>query len=439
MANKKKKQRHLTLTDRTFIEQELVRGSSFTDIGNALGKDPSTIAKEVKLHYEVRKASGASYGCSNCRNHKECSRQHMCGSTTCNRKCKTCNMFHRHNTCPDDNQYVCNKPFKPPYVCNGCDERSLCHLEKHYYHAATAQAEYEKTLTTSRQGINMTPEELEEIDALISPLIKKGQPLSHIFAVHADDIPVCRRTLYNYLDQSVFAARNIDLHRRVRYKKRRNNRKPDSRHLNQIYRNKRTYKDFEFYMEHHPDASVVELDTVKGTRESGKCLMTLLFRSCNFMIIILIPRCTQESVVNAINSLYDTISPSLFRKYFEVILTDNGSEFKDPWDIEKDSKGRRRCYVFYCDPYSSSQKGKLEKNHEYIRYVIPKGKSMQGYTQEDINKLASHINSTARESLNGATPFALAKILLDKRIPILTGQFEVSPDDVMLKPDLLKK
>lgn len=91
------------------------------------------------------------------------------------------------------------------------------------------------------------------------------------------------------------------------------------------------------------------------------------------------------------------------------------------------------------DPYASNQKGKLEKNHEFIRYVIPKGKSMQNYTQVDINKLASHINSTARDSLNGATPFALAKLLIDKRIPILTGQFEVSPDDVMLKPDLLKK
>lgn len=439
MANKKKKQRHLTLTDRTYIEQELVRGSSFTDIGKALGKDPSTISKEVKLHYDIRKASSSSHGCSNCRNYKECSNHHMCGSTTCNRKCKTCNRLHLHHDCPDNDQYTCDAPFKPPYVCNGCDKRSLCHLEKHYYHAAKAQAEYEKTLTTSRQGINMTPEELAELDAIISPLIKKGQPLSHIFAVHAEDIPVCRRTLYNYLDQRVFEARNIDLHRRVRYKKRRSNSKPDSRHLNQIYRNKRTYKDFEFYMEHHPDASIVELDTVKGTRTAGKCLMTLLFRSCNFMIIILLQRCTQECVINAINNLYETITPRLFKKYFEVILTDNGSEFKNPWDIEKDTAGKRRCYVFYCDPYSSSQKGKLEKNHEYIRYVIPKGKSMQGYTQEDINKLASHINSTARDSLNGATPFALAKLLIDKRIPVLTRQFEVSPDDVMLKPDLLDK
>ena len=440
MANKKKKQRHLTLTDRIYIEQELVRGSSFTDIGNALGKDPSTISKEVRHHYEVTKDTLSTRGCRSCTNYNECTLQRMCGSLVCNKKCRACGRFRRFRKCDNENFIYCSVPHKPPYVCNGCDSRQTCHFEKHVYHARKAQAEYEEELVNSRVGINMTKEELRDLNDLISPLIKKGQPLSHIFAVHAEDIPVCRRTLYNYLDQSVFEARNLDLHRRVRYKKRRHNKNaPKDRNIPQQYRNKRTYKDFEFYMEKHPDASVVELDTVKGTRTAGKCLMTLLFRSCNFMIIILLQRCTQECVVNAINDLADTLSISLFRKYFEVILTDNGAEFKDPWDIEKDQKGRHRCYVFYCDPYASNQKGKLEKNHEFIRYVIPKGKSMQNFTQDDINKLASHINSTARDSLNGATPFALAKLLIDKRIPILVGQHEVSPDNVLLKPELLKK
>lgn len=439
MAKKKKTQRHLTLTDRNYIEQELMMHSSFTSIGKALDKDPSTIAKEVKLHYEVHKATVKENECRNCINFSSCDLQHMCGSKGCHRKCKYCLSFNQHISCSNENFFRCDIPFKPPYVCNGCENRQTCHLEKHIYHARAAQAEYEETLVSSRVGINMTEEEVTKLNEIISPLIKKGQPLSHIFAVHAEDIPVCRRTLYNYLDQQVFEVRNIDLHRRVRYKKRRSRNKPSTKNPQQIYRIKRTYKDFEFYMEHHPDASVVELDTVKGTRTAGKCLMTLLFRSCNFMLIILLPRCSQECVINAINKLADTISLRLFRKYFEVILTDNGPEFKDPWDIEKDKDGRHRCYVFYCDPYASNQKGKLEKNHEYIRYVIPKGKSMQNFTQEDINKLASHINSTARDSLNGATPFALAKLLIDKRIPILTGQFEVSPDHVMLKPELLRK
>lgn len=76
MANKKKIQRHLTLTDRVYIEQELVRGSNFTEIGKALKKDPSTIAKEVKLHYEVRKASYNAHGCGNCVIYADCIKQH---------------------------------------------------------------------------------------------------------------------------------------------------------------------------------------------------------------------------------------------------------------------------------------------------------------------------------------------------------------------------
>jgi IS30 family transposase len=285
----------------------------------------------------------------------------------------------------------------------------------------------------------MTQEELQELNDFISPLILKGQPLSHIFAVHADEIPVCRRTLYNYLDQCVFKARNIDLPRRVRYKKRKKHSEPRVRNIKQVYRNKRTFVDFERFMEAHPDLDVVEMDTVKGCRAAGKCLLTLLFRSCSFMIIILLPDCTQKSVINAINSLCDTIGIRTFKKYFPVILTDNGSEFKNPWAIEKTESGTQRTYVFYCDPYVSNQKGRLEKNHEYIRYVIPKGRSMFKYTQEDINLMASHINSTARDSLNGATPFELAELLLDKKIPILTGQHKVSPDSVMLKPALIER
>ena len=188
----------------------------------------------------------------------------------------------------------------------------------------------------------------------------------------------------------------------------------------------------------HPDLDVVEMDTVKGGRAAGKCLLTLLFRSCSFMIIILLPNCTQRAVVDAINNLSNTLGIRTFKKYFPVLLTDNGSEFKNPWDIEKTESGTHRTYVFYCDPYVSNQKARLEKNHEYIRYVIPKGRSMYKYTQEDINLMASHINSTARDSLNGSTPFDLAALLLDKKIPILTGQFKVSPDDVMLKPALVE-
>ena len=435
MSKKKKGNghHHLTLSDRIYIESELNIGSTFKSIADILDKDPSTISKEVRLHRVTPDPYKLNHqNCFDCKSYSECEKAKGLHNAAYYR------YYELAKRCDDFNPFSCSRHYKNPYVCNGCNERK-CGKVKLYYIANKAQRAYEKTLSESRKGINMTPEELQELNDLISPLILKGQPLSHIFAVHADEIPVCRRTLYNYLDQRIFQARNIDLPRRVRYKKRKKRSEPRVRNIEQVYRSKRTYKDFEKFMEGYPDTSVVEMDTVKGNRASGKCLLTLLFRSCNFMIIILLPACTQACVINAINDLTDAITLRLFRKYFRVILTDNGSEFKNPWDIEKTPDGKHRTYVFYCDPYVSNQKAKLEKNHEYIRYVIPKGRSMNRYTQDDINLMASHINSTSRDGMNGVSPFDLAELLLDKRIPLLVGQHRVSPDSVMLKPELIDK
>ena len=437
-------QKHLTLSDRTYIEQELLQKSSFTSIASNLKKDSTTIAKEIKRYYRDVPVKG-NRSCIKCKNYEDCdllSRESSCShydKKYCPFYCRKCYRYDPPSECLYYIPFKCDKIKKPPYVCNYCSDQKDCPLTKKIYDAAYAQKQYEKTLVKTRQGINVTPEELQELNELISPLILKGQPLSHIFAVHADEIPVCRRTLYNYLDQRIFQARNIDLPRRVRYKKRKKKSAPrTSKNLQQVYRNKRTYIDFERFMEAHPDVDVVEMDTVKGGRASGKCLLTFLFRSCSFMLVILLPACTQKSVIDAINNLTDTLGIRLFRKYFPVLLTDNGSEFKNPWDIETDDEGRHRTYVFFCDPYVSNQKSRLEKNHEYIRYIIPKGRSMYKYTQDTINLMTSHINSTARDSLNGASPFDLADLLLDKRIPLLAGLKKVSPDEVMLKPALIE-
>lgn len=368
-----------------------------------------------------------------------CSLRGQCGSHSCRLLCRNCYKTDPTKFCNDFKAYSCNQNDKPPYVCNGCTLLNKCILSPKIYSAQKAHRRYQKELSESRRGVDMTPEELQHLDQIISPLVMLGQPLSHIFATHKDDIPVSRRTLYNYFDKRVFQAKNIDLPRKVRYKKRK--KKDDSkrtREFKQEYRNRRTYKDFEHFMEAHPDFDVVEMDTVKGSSASGKCLLTLFFRKASFMVIILLPRCTQKAVINALDELEKTISLHTFRKSLPVILTDNGSEFKDVWRIENNADGKRRTYVFYCDPYMSNQKSRIEKNHEYIRYVIPKGRSMQKFTQDDISRMARMINSTSRDSLNGKTPFDLAELLLDKRIPASNGQYKIPPDHVVLKPVIVE-
>lgn len=123
----------------------------------------------------------------------------------------------------------------------------------------------------------------------------------------------------------------------------------------------------------------------------------------------------------------------------EVILTDNGTEFQFPARIECDEMGEIQTKFFFCNPNCSWQKGMIEKNHEYIRYIIPKGQSLDAYSWEDAVLLMNHINSEARDSLNGCNPFKLSLMLLNNKLHKLLGLKEIPPDEVCLRPTLLKK
>jgi len=276
---------------------------------------------------------------------------------------------------------------------------------------------------------------MQEMDYLVSPLILKGQSIAHIYATHENEIGCSRRTLYKYIDQNIFTARNVDLPRKVKYKPRR----VSFTHTPTIraVRIGRAYNDFKRKMQESPDTQVVEMDTVEG-QKGGKVLLTLLFRSCTFMLIILLEDKTQRSVRNALNSLAENLGIAIFQKLFPVILTDNGSEFLNTDELECDNYGEIKTKIYYCDPNCSWQKGMIEKNHEYIRYVVPKGNSFDGYIQKDITLMMNHINSTARDSLNGCTPYQLSRLLFDSSFHEKLSIQEIAHDDVILKPALLK-
>lgn len=180
------------------------------------------------------------------------------------------------------------------------------------------------------------------------------------------------------------------------------------------------------------------MDTVHGTR-SGKVLLTFMFRNCSLMLAFIIDSCSQVAVKNVIDQLYEVLGHEVFKNSFPVILTDNGSEFKNPEALELDSKGNQRIKIFYCNPMASYQKPHVEKNHEYIRYILPKGKSFNNRTQEDITLMMNHINSTARASLNGNTPFKLAQMLLDSSLLNKLSLKHIAADEVHLKPALFEK
>jgi len=425
-------QKHLSLDDRIFIEKSLDSNSSFKEIAKYLCKDPTTISKEIKKHRQVKHPS--SFVTPNhCAIAKDCKRVNVCRSTySCSRLCKHCKSC--NSKCSDFQPKRCPTNSKAPYVCNGCDTKKGCRLIKYYYRASGAYKDYKTGLSLSREGINLLESDFKQLDHLVSPLILKGQPLAHIFASHEADIPCSRRTLYHYLNQNILAARNIDLPRRVRYKPRRH--RSRSPQLNHSWRENRTYDDFASYLTLHPETSVVEMDTVEGEK-GGKVLLTLLFRQSHLMLAFLLKNKTQEEVLKVFRLMEEALGTITFKQTFPLLLTDNGSEFINPELIENGIESLIRTSVYYCDPRASYQKGGLEKNHEFIRYFAPQGTSFDNLTQADVTRMINHINSTARDGLNGRNPFELASLLLDQSVIDYLSLEPIPPDDVTLRPSLL--
>lgn len=418
------KQKHLTLEEREFIEDKLKENWNFTEIGKKINKHRTTISKEI-LNHRFRKES-VQYNSSfaNCIYIDTCKNA---GSKFCKKKCA------------NFEEKKCNLLDSAPYVCNACPKKSHCRFSKFYYRAKDADAEYKDFRTESRIGIRISQEEIYEINNIITPLIRdKHQSINHVFINHPDLLYFSKPTFYSYVNSNLFSFRNIDLARKISYKPRKDDEKRRTR-TESIIRIGRTYKDFLDYLTLHPYASIVEMDTVEGIK-GGKVFLTMLFRNYNFMLIFLMESKTMKCVEKVFINIRKTIGNDEFKRLFEVILTDNGSEFFNPISIETDYEtGEILANVFYCDPSASYQKGSIEKNHEYIRHVIPKGNSFNHLDQEDCNLLASHINSTSRVILNNKTPYESITTLMSKDLITKFNIKFIQPDEVNLSVSLLKR
>ena len=183
--------------------------------------------------------------------------------------------------CPDCVDAPCMIEKKAPYVCNNCPKSQRCLFDKYLYNADYVHKEYLQKLHDSRKGIDLTRDELLALDELVSPLIKKGQPLVHIMQEHGAEIPCSIRTLYNYMDAGLLTARNIDMKRTVRYRKRRHyTQQPKS-----SYREKKwhDYNDYLEFIRENSHVRIVQMDTVEGG-EGDKLLQTFLWTENNLML-----------------------------------------------------------------------------------------------------------------------------------------------------------
>lgn len=435
----------MSLNERIRIQSGLERSESFKSIARAIGKDCTTVSREIRNHYVVERTGGRG------RKYNDCARKGSCREMnlscqhrdSCNKKgCRDC---HRFCMTPECKAYVaekCVKLMKSPYVCNGCPGKPNCNLEKHVYRADRADVEYKDVLSETWAGFAISEEEVRELTpVLYDGIVKKKQSLYHIIQTVGEDvIGYSAKTLYTYINAGVFEGiGNIDLINKVKYKPRRKN-PVQAVKKDKSCRIGRTYKDYQAFMEANPDVPVVQMDTVEGKKGIGeKCLLTIHFPATRLMLAFIGDSNSAASVAEVFRSLRDRLGTDTFVELFPVILTDNGSEFSDPDSIEMEDpfSGEILTQVFYCDPRQSQQKGACENNHEFIRRVIPKGKSMNRYTQEQIDLMMSHINSYSRGQLGGKSPYDVFAYLYGVDILTKLNIRRVPPEDVSLTTSLL--
>lgn len=431
------KGRHLVMFDRRMIEDMLRDGESVGAIAGKIGVSWATVAREIKRH---RTRDTTHYqnldGKNLCQFRDSCRMTNMC-RTGCNSRCSRCASAACNKVCE---KYVevpeCPKLSRAPYVCNGCRSRITlaCRHRCWFYDADAANEEAAWAKVAGRQGVDCSPEELAAMVAVVKPLMKKGQSLSHIWQTHGSEFPVGARTFYRYINLGILDICNLELPKKVKYKPRRRRKKDEVPFRHSL--EGRTYEDFQ-RLDYDVQMSAVEMDCVVSAKGSDKAILTLLFRRFCFQIMVMLPAHTSECVTRALDSIEMLCGRQAFMDSFNVLLTDRGSEFLDYEAIERSVDGGRRCSVYYCDPLQSGQKGRCEKNHVELRKILPKGTCFEGITNYELSIICSHVNSYTRPVLGGTAPIDIASRILPADLFDGLAIRKINPDEVVMRPSLL--
>lgn len=415
---------HLTAQERLIIEKGIENGSTKAAIALTIGKDKSTVGKEIKKHRELVHKSSYKINCANMKN---CSHNHVC------------------DNCADFKPFTCNRRDRSPGACNGCSKYTYCRYDKYRYKADFSHKKYREDLVDSRTGINMSYEECKAMADIIVPLIKAGHSPYHIVTNHPE-LNISEKTLYNYIENGIFrefGLLDIDLRIKTKRKITKKASNKYKKREDKKYLNGRTYDDFINYTAENKNLSVVEMDTVYNNGSTGPFMQTFKFLDYSFMFIVYQEEKTAKSMVEGVDLLEKILGKDLFSEEVAIIKTDRGSEFCDAEGFEKEENESRRTRIFYCDPMASGQKGSLENNHKEIRYICPKENDLKDLglnSQEKANLIVSHINSQSKEHLKGKSPLEVMEFMN----PALYQKFKdfrierINKDNIVLKPYLLK-
>jgi transposase, IS30 family len=407
---------HLTMQDRQTIQATLEEGKTKAEVGRLLGKDPCGISREIIKHREFKERN--TYN-----------RPVLCS------KRRTCKKRNCSNDCAGFEEPVCDRRDRRPGVCNGCEKRARCPMDKYFYHAARADARYHAELVSCREGINLEQAERDSIGETISPLLRQGQSVYQILSNHPE-LQLSDRTLYRYIETGVFRKFGIDSFSLKEQVNRRQFKEKYKKRKEPANYNGHRYSDYLEFISQNPEMTPVEMDTVYN-HQSGPYIQTFMFPGMEFMVGRLHAEKTSESMASVLDLYQQRLEPDMFAKLFALLLTDRGVEFEKVSLFEQGLDKAQRLSIFYCDAMQSAQKPHVENNHNYVRDIIPNGKPLGSLTQDSVDLMFSHINSAPRKALHGKTPYELFTFYFGESAAASLGIVSIPMDAVVLKPSLI--
>ena len=160
----------------------------------------------------------------------------------------------------------------------------------------------------------------------------------------------------------------------------------------------------------------LEIDTIVSCRGGSGAILSVIDRKTRRKWYRKIPNLKAVTVLGYLRAILLTMPPE-FRKTFTF---DNGSEFaySEMIKLETFFIGLK-CY--YCDSYSSWQKGSVENSNRAFRRFFPKGTDFGSLTQAEVRATEYWINQRRMKCLKYKTPNELFNAGLPKAAAALAA------------------
>lgn len=269
-------------------------------------------------------------------------------------------------------------------------EYSACKAEKLYRYAQTAKGRPLKIGKDHAYAAYLEQKIIRE----------KYSPAAALAAARkaGHQTSVCISTLYSYIDKRIFLNLN-NKHLWMKSKKKKRTGAPERRI---VHPKLPSITDRPYYINDRSELGHWEMDLIVGKAGSRPVLLTLTERVTRQELIFKLP----DRKCATVCSVFDDLEKKLpdFRKRFQSITTDNGSEFLTYDKLRQSIHGGIRFDIWYCHSYAAWEKGSNENHNRMIRRWFPKGTDFSKVTKKRVAEIQNWMNNYPRKILGWYTP-----------------------------------